>query len=96
MVLLLRAIDAGSLQAEDDLSCLEALLSSKFHDRAVVAALTRSREPNDPELIEARRKLRESSLADVIRKAVSEAPPLQPEQVDRLVVLLRGGAHDAA
>jgi hypothetical protein len=71
-------------------------LSAKFHDRAVVAALTRSRQPDDPDLLEARRRLRESSLADTIRKAVAAAPPLRPEQIDRLAVLLRGGPDAAA
>jgi hypothetical protein len=35
--------------------------------------------------------MRAERLADVIRKAVAEAPPLTPEQRDRLALLLRGG-----
>jgi hypothetical protein len=58
-------------------------------ERARVASLTRSRTPDDPELIEARRNMRAARLEDVIRRTVAAAPPLTPEQRDRLAVLLR-------
>lgn len=61
-------------------------------DRARVASLTRSRAADDPDLIDARRKLREAKLAEHIAHAVDAAPPLTPEQIDRLSALLRGGA----
>lgn len=64
--------------------------------RARVASLTRSRPPSDPELIEARQDLRATRLADHVARVVAEAPPLSDEQIDRIAVLLRGGAHDAA
>jgi len=59
-------------------------------DRARVASLSRSRAADDPELLQARRNLREAKLAEHIAKAVAEAPPLTDEQRDRLATLLRG------
>lgn len=61
-------------------------------ERARYAALTRSRTPDDPDLLAARRDLRAERLAEQIEKVVSAAPPLTEEQVDRLTGLLRGGA----
>lgn len=60
--------------------------------RARVAALSRSRSINDPDLVAAKRDLREARLAAYIQRTVDEAPPLTPEQRDRLALLLRGGA----
>lgn len=59
-------------------------------ERARVASLSRSRAPDDPDLINARRDLRAERLADHIAAKVAEAPPLTPAQLDRLSVLLRG------
>lgn len=59
-------------------------------ERARVAALCRDRRPDDPELLDARRRLRVERLADYIVKTVDVAPPLTPEQRDRLALLLRG------
>jgi hypothetical protein len=64
------------------------------HERARIASLTRSRKPDDPDLLEARRNLRAERLADHIAKVVDQAPPLSAAQRDRLALLLRGG--DAA
>jgi hypothetical protein len=64
------------------------------HYRGRVAALTRSRAGNDPELVDAKLKLRETRLAEYIQQTVDEAPPLTEEQRTRLSLLLRGG--DAA
>lgn len=63
-------------------------------ERARVASLSRSRTSDDPALLDARRDLRAARLADYIRRVVDAAPPLTPEQRDRLAALLRGG--DAA
>ncbi len=39
---------------------------------------------------QARRELAEAKLAPYIQRVVDEAPPLSPEQRDRLALLLRG------
>lgn len=56
---------------------------------AKVAALSRSRTADDPELVEARRNLRAEKLAECIRRTVDSAPPLTDAQRDRLAILLR-------
>ena len=58
-------------------------------ERARYASLTRSRDPDDPELLEARRNLRAERLADYIEKILAAAPPLTDEQRSRLAELLR-------
>ena len=60
-------------------------------ERARVASLSRTRTPDDPELLDARRNLRAERLAEHIARVVDEAPPLTPEQRDKLAVILRGG-----
>ena len=60
--------------------------------RAEVAALSRSRSADDPDLINARRNMRAELLADHVAKVVAQAPPLSAAQRDRISVLLRGGA----
>ncbi len=60
------------------------------HERARIASLSRSRTPDDPELVDARRNLRAERLADYITKTVDAAPPLTPAQRDRLALLLKG------
>lgn len=67
-------------------------MSQALHHRGRVAALTRSRSTDDPELIDARRDLAESTLADQIRRTVESAPPLTSAQRDRLARLLMAGA----
>lgn len=64
------------------------------HHRARVAALTRDRLPDDPELQDARRSLRFSRISDAITEAVTAAPILTAEQLDQLAVLLRSGGTD--
>lgn len=58
--------------------------------RGTVAALSRSREPSDPDLLAARVNLKAARVEDYISRVVNEAPPLSPEQRDRLATLLRG------
>lgn len=60
-----------------------------YHHRARVAALSRDRASDDPDLIEARRALRAERLAAQIAAQVDAWPPLTPEQRDRLAGLLR-------
>ena len=58
------------------------------HDRARVAALSRSRLADDPDLADARRDLRVSRAEEYIRELVDAAPPLTDEQRHRLSTLL--------
>lgn len=73
-------------------------MSQIGHEKARVASLTRSRTPDDPDLLDARRNLRAAKLEDYIRRTVDAAPPLTPGQRDQLAALLRGGGerHDLA
>lgn len=57
-------------------------------ERGRIAALTRSRPADDPELIEARRHFRATRLADHIAKALADAPPLTQEQRESIARLL--------
>lgn len=66
-------------------------MSTPKHYRARVAALTRDRAPDDPDLLGARRQLAEANLTAYITRVVDSAPPLTAEQRDKLVLLLRGG-----
>ena len=69
--------------------------TSWTHQRAKVASLSRIRSSDDPELIEARQKLKALKLEEHVAKIVAEAPPLTPEQADKIAALLRpagGGA----
>lgn len=59
-------------------------------ERARVAALTRSRQPDDPQLLDARRDLAAARLEEYIERTVAAAPPLTPAQRDRLSALLSG------
>jgi len=69
-------------------------VSTWTQERARVASLTRSRQPDDPDLIAARRNLRVERLADYISRTVDAAPKITPEQRDRLALLLRAGGCD--
>lgn len=60
--------------------------------RGRVAALSRSRKPDDPELVDERRNLAAEVIAQHVAKVVAKAPPLTTEQRDRIATLLRGGA----
>lgn len=61
-------------------------------ERARVASLSRSREADDPDLINARRNLKAARLSDYIKRVVAEAPPLSAEQRSHLAGLFDGGA----
>lgn len=58
------------------------------HYRAKIASLTRSRQPDDSELIDARRDHAVERLAEHITRIVSAAPSLTQAQRDRLSGLL--------
>lgn len=57
-----------------------------------VNVLSRHRSSDDPELIEARREHAILAIEDSIQKIVDAAPPLRPEQIDRLRGLFQPGA----
>jgi hypothetical protein len=67
-------------------------MSTLKSGRGRVAALTRSRAAGDPELEAARRDLAADVIAEHVTKVVAKAPPLTPEQRDRIAAILRGGA----
>ena len=62
-----------------------------YHERARVASLSRSRPADDPELVEARQRLKGERLRALIREAVEAAPPLTEDQRRDLAGLLAGG-----
>jgi hypothetical protein len=67
------------------------------HDRARVAALSRDRKPDDPDLLAAKRDLAESRAEEYIKRLAAQAPAFTEEQRTRLAALLRnGGGSNAA
>jgi hypothetical protein len=68
-------------------------LSTWTTHRARVASLTRSRTPDDPDLIAARRNLAAARLEDYVQRVVDAAPPLTPEQRDRIAAILAPSAE---
>ena len=69
-------------------------MSSWTHERARVAALTRSRTDDDPELVDARRNLRAERLALHVERVVAELPPLTESQCQRIAALLLAGGAE--
>jgi hypothetical protein len=65
------------------------LSPSIAHHRARIGALSRDRQPDDPELLDAKAALAAAKLDAYIDKIVAEAPPLTPEQRNKLTELLR-------
>jgi hypothetical protein len=64
------------------------------HHRARIAALSRDRRPDDPDLLDARQKLRAEMLAEHVKRAVAKLPPLTDEQCQRIAGLLLAGGDD--
>lgn len=54
-----------------------------------LARSTRWKGPEAEETLAIRRDIKEAKLSRFIEKIVSEAPPLTPEQIDRISALLR-------
>lgn len=67
-------------------------MSVANHHRARIASLSRSRTPDDPELIGARQAHAAAMLAEHIRRVVDAAPPLTDAQRADLAALLQCGA----
>ena len=59
--------------------------------RAKHAGTVRHHGPDSPQAQNARRELAEAQIATYIERVVAEAPPLTPEQRDRIAAILRGG-----
>ena len=60
-------------------------------DHALVAALSRSRDPLDPELVAAKQRLKSSTLMEAIRRRLADFPPLTAEQRFEIAALVLGG-----
>ncbi len=52
---------------------------------------TATRLGTEAEVAEARRDHAAAKIASVIEQAIADAPPLRPDQVDRITAILRGG-----
>lgn len=71
-------------------------MSSWTTERARVASLSRSRTPDDPELIAARERMQLAHLEESIRKAVEAAPPLPEDAKRRIAAILTRAANREA
>lgn len=63
-------------------------MSTWKSERARVASLSRSRTPDDPDLVEARRNLKFQRFEDYVSRVLADAPPLTNEQRERIASLL--------
>jgi hypothetical protein len=63
---------------------------SSLHAR--VASLSRTRKPNDPELVKVREQLEYAKLERKITAALDGAPPLSRDQQKRICALVCDGA----
>jgi hypothetical protein len=68
-----------------------AISQATAHYRARVAALSRDRLPDDPDLVSARQNLAVLKIEDHVRRVIAQAPPLTDEQRERIADLLRAG-----
>jgi hypothetical protein len=59
--------------------------------RGAVAAFSRSRLPDDPDFLCAKRDLAAENIAAYVARTVAAAPPLTRDQQSRIVALLGGG-----
>lgn len=64
-------------------------------ERGRYAALRRSRRPDDPELIEARRRMREEATVAALERALKNAPPLTADMRRRINELLTNSRAQA-
>ena len=71
-------------------------MPTNFHvERARVAVLTRYRDPDDPELLAARRRMQEEALVTAISKALAKAPPMTDQLRARIFALLPSSQESA-
>lgn len=64
-------------------------MSEILHHRAKIAALSRSRKPDDPELLVEKKRLAQAKTNARIEALIADAPPLSDEQRTRLAELLK-------
>lgn len=67
--------------------------TTRSRESARIGALSRSREWDDPELVEARQNLKVLRLEHLIRKELADWPPLSVEHRRRVASLLDGGTR---
>jgi hypothetical protein len=65
-------------------------------ERARYASLTRSRRPDDPELVASRQLMQEQALVDAINRALAKAPSMTDQLRTRIIDLLPGSEVDVA
>lgn len=70
-------------------------MSAVNHLKAKVAALSRSRDESDRELVEARRNLKAARIADHVRRQLEDGPVLTADQLHHIasVAIAGGGAR---
>lgn len=66
------------------------------HHRARIAALSRDRAPDDPEIVSARRLHDYSRLSDQAAKVVADWPTPPPEVLEKVAAILRGASPPTA
>jgi hypothetical protein len=64
-------------------------MSARTIGRSRVASLSRSRTPDDPELVDARRELAVANLENYVARVIDAAPPLTQQQRDRIASLIQ-------
>ncbi len=74
---------------------MSGLAPAAAHHRARIAALTRDRAPDDPELVCAHDEFKTQRLADHVDRVLADWPPLSDVQLDRIAALLRAGSRGA-
>ncbi len=71
------------------------MYTTSFHiHRARLASLSRSRPPDDPELVETRLCMQEEVLVNAITRALQKAPPITPQLRERIIALISDRAED--
>ena len=70
---------------------MAALSAEQCHHRARIAALSRDRDPNDPDLRDAKQSFAYAGLAEHAARVVAGWPQPTPEQLARVAAILRSG-----
>ena len=73
---------------------LEPMTAEQRILRAKIARKSRSRQPDDPELLAARREFAVSRLTTTVERLLAAAPPLTEPERERLAAVILRGAPD--